>query len=193
MNVEGKIQLLTHQGLATSSRNKFRRKNPQESPPTPPSPPNSPNSPHSKNRRKSDNFIAKIKLFQQEPSSEIPKSLAVPHGENESTSTNVTTVTIVHNHLESTTLRATNWPGSLQSKEKLKIYKEDPPLTTPFSSQNLQNASKSSCTTPAPNPTSDVSKSRAATSNNSKIFEFWRGKSPPMTDQIGKNSGPNRI
>ena len=37
MNIQGQIQLLTHQGLATSSRRKFRRRNLQEnSPPQPP-------------------------------------------------------------------------------------------------------------------------------------------------------------
>jgi hypothetical protein len=202
MNVEGKIQLLTHQGLATSSRNKFKRKNPQENSPAPSTPPNSP---HNKNRRKSDDFKAKLKLFQQEKTAKISKSLTVPHGENEFTSSTANIVTTIHHpnpikktHPESTTLKAMNWPSSLQSKETSKIYKEDPPLTTPFSenskeSQNLQNPSKSSCTTPAPKLTSDVSKSRTASSKNSKIFEFWRGKSPPIRDQIGKKPGPKRI
>jgi hypothetical protein len=38
MNVQGHIQLLTHQGLATSRRRKIRRSNPQNNSPPPPAP-----------------------------------------------------------------------------------------------------------------------------------------------------------
>ena len=131
-----------------------------------------------------------------------PQRLTVPFGENESTSAPATTVTY-HPELDSethpspTTIIANRMPSVLPPKKINKIYKEDPPRTTPseeklIQTSNLQNPHTSLCTTPAPKLTSDVRQGRAASSKTSKLFEFWRGKSPPIRNQIGNTTGPSK-
>jgi hypothetical protein len=143
MNIQGQIQLLTHQGLATSSRRKVRRRNLQENSP-PPSPPHQSPPPKTR-RRRSEDFQAQLRLFQQETNhgqtEQKPQRLTVPLGENEFTSTPATTVTYhpeldTETHPSPTTLIAKTMPSVLPSTKINQIYKEDPPPVPPLSKKS---------------------------------------------------------
>ena len=198
IKIQNKIQLLTHKGLAITSRNLQRMKTKSILPKPqnlhedclPPPPPN-------QQKRKSQDFTNKLKMFQVEQCAGLP-------GPNKSTSKEKSTHPLTEPYhpqnltkeepsLEkSATLRPNLTKAMTKPHTKHpEIYKEDPPVPPLTSRKNwkfLTIYTKQGI--PPPPPPEIINLMSAKTvppaPNSVKIFKLWRGKSPPISSQIEK-------